>query len=303
MRFASGRWFLAGSALAGAASAAAPSTRFFLEFDAPAGCPSEVTFRSQVMARTSAAEFSESRSGARRLSVLIAKLDGGYLGRLAIESTGASPTSREVEAGSCDEVVAALALTTSLNIDGPAAESGRGPVTASPARSSVLSLGAQAAAAGVPSGLPSPRFGAFAELFAPDQGFGARLLGAYGYGDVGGPEQGGVDLSLLTARLSVCPFEQAWFLRVSSCGFAELGALLVEGRDVVGPRSETRPWLAAGVEVWLRYPSTGGWFVAGGIELDLPVIRHRFRLQDNSELYAVPRVTGALGLSLGVHLE
>lgn len=273
------------------------TTIFYLEYTASEGCPGEVTFRSQVRARTSKLDFAESPAGAQRLVVRIAALESGFLGRLSFEAAPGELAAREVQAESCDEVVAALALTTALNVD-PAVER----ETTASAPSAPWSIGAQLSLTGVPSSFPAPRVGAFVDWFAP---FGSWIMGgrgtfAYSFGSEGSRERGRTALSLLSARLSLCPLGRRWVVETFVCALGEVGALQARGEDVEAPRSSGRAWVAGGSELSLRFPALSTWFLGASGELLIPLTRQRFVLEDGTEVYAVPRLTGAAGLSFGI---
>jgi hypothetical protein len=279
--------------------ASSVSQRFLLEYSAPAGCPTEVTFRSQVRARTSQLEFVA--RDAPRLSILIAAVEGAYLGRLSIGSAPEEPTTREIEATTCDEVVAALALSTALHVD-PSAVDGE------PARHAEAeprwSVAAELALSGVPSSFPTVRSGASLDFVPEPQAltWGARALVAYASGSEGSATRGGIRISLLETRLSFCPLVARFWIEGSLCGFGETGLLAARGQDVDAPRSAQRPWLGGGAELGLRYPARGAWFVGAGTELLVALTRQRFVLEDNSEIYELTRFAGAARVSLGFRL-
>ncbi len=315
MRVASALGFVAVVASTGPVRAEPKPAVYFLEYVAPVGCPGEVTFRSQVRARTSNLAFANAEADAPRLSILIAEVDSGYLGRMSVDSGASGSTPREIEAKTCDEVVAALALTTALNFDPDAGDlRPRTPPPSSlgqptPPRAEVLrplpwSIGAELAATAAPSSFPAPRGGLFVDWLAarPDWTFGGGAALFYGFGKEGDSERGRVALSLLNARLSLCPLARRWVVQVSACAFGDLGILTVSGEGVPSPRSERRPWLSGGLQLWSSFPASSRWFVAAHGELSVIAVRQRFRLDDNSEIYAVGRVGGALGVAFGFRL-
>ncbi len=315
MRVASALAFLAVVASTGPARSEPAAVVYFLEYVAPAGCPGEVTFRSQVRARTSNLAFASGQVDAPRLSILIAEVDSGYLGRMSFDSGPGGSTSREIEAKTCDEVVAALALTTALNFDpdagdlrprtGPPGNLGQ----PTPPRTQVLgpppwSIGAELAATAAASSFPTPRGGLFVDWLAPraDWTFGGGAALFYGFGKGGDGERGRVALSLLNARLSLCPLARRSVVQISACAFGDLGILKASGEGVSHPRTERRPWVSGGLQLWASFPASSRWFFAVHGEASVIAVRQHFRLENNFEIYAVGRLAGALGVASGFRL-
>ncbi len=89
-----------------------------LDYEAPAACPTDAAFRSEVRARI--AERPTAAIDARRFRARIVESQGGtYLGTL---ETADPPSVREVSGASCEEVVRALVVFVALAVSPPASE-------------------------------------------------------------------------------------------------------------------------------------------------------------------------------------
>jgi hypothetical protein len=114
---------------------------------------------------------------------------------------------------------------------------------------------------------------------------------------------GGVRMVQTVATLDLCPLRwTAWNLRIAPCVHGEGGAADVSGVGVSPARSETRPWLAAGVLGRVRYVAISPFFIEiyGGADVTLQ--RDRFFFEPDSTVFRAPLVsgyaTGALGLTI-----
>jgi hypothetical protein len=114
---------------------------------------------------------------------------------------------------------------------------------------------------------------------------------------------GGVRMVQTLATLDLCPLRwTAWNLRIAPCLHGEGGAVEVSGVGVSPARSETRPWLAAGVLGRVRYVVISPFFIEvyGGV--DLTIQRDRFFFEPDNTVFRAPLVSGfasgALGLTI-----
>jgi len=87
-----------------------------VEYSVPAGCPDQGAFERSVTARTARFEAAVGGRGARVLRVAVHGSDVGFSGDLEI-SDSLGTTRRLVSAGTCADVVSALALVAALTID------------------------------------------------------------------------------------------------------------------------------------------------------------------------------------------
>jgi hypothetical protein len=144
-------WIIPSSALAQAPPA------WQLRFSAPVACSTEQDFRKALNDRASWSETSP-RALNHRISVSILPTDGGWTGRVLVES-GADGVrvERTAQAKHCPELVPALALMTALALDLEPAASQRASTPAATDGKSRSSSRALPVAAGVPSlpGAPS----------------------------------------------------------------------------------------------------------------------------------------------------
>jgi len=102
---------------AGATHAADGPTLLVAAYEAPAPCPARSGFLARVLARTARAEVTTTGAATLRVEVTIVARVGGYQGRLRIAPNGDDETERLVTAGSCAEVIDALALVVALTVD------------------------------------------------------------------------------------------------------------------------------------------------------------------------------------------
>lgn len=104
-------WVAASSALAQVPPA------WHLRFTAPEACSTEQDFRKALDDRASRSEISP-RALNQRIVVSIVPTDGGWTGRLLVESSADGVRiERTAEAARCEELVPALALMTALALD------------------------------------------------------------------------------------------------------------------------------------------------------------------------------------------
>jgi hypothetical protein len=88
-----------------------------VEYEEFEGCPQRADFVREVMMRTPRARLSEPGEASRTVIVVLRRAGAATRGNLVLREASGAETTREVEAGSCEEAVSALALVTALAID------------------------------------------------------------------------------------------------------------------------------------------------------------------------------------------
>ena len=96
---------------------AAPPALVAVRYDAQTPCPDRSVFIGNLLARTRRLRLTEDRPDAVVFAVRIGSGEADSHGTLEVTTPGRKPTLREVRAGTCEEVVEALALVAALTID------------------------------------------------------------------------------------------------------------------------------------------------------------------------------------------
>ncbi len=228
--------------LPAAASADEPSAA--VTYSAPADCPDSAAFIALLTTRAAGSWRFREGTGDPQFVVEIREAREGKLGRLRRRTGGRVSDAREVRAGSCQEVVQALALTTTLSLAAAVEEPG-----ASPWRWNV-GVGVAAVALLPPAPMLQARIHVETSplqrngLHAPD----LRLILAHARNDL--LSVGAARFSLSSIGVSACPL--SWrALRV--CLDGDAGVLAGAGRGVDRPRSILTWWTAAGALASARW--------------------------------------------------
>jgi hypothetical protein len=249
------------------------SSEVKLEYSAPSSCPGEITFRTQVSGRTSRVTFGPE---GEKLVVRIVRAGGAFVGR----ASGA--VEKEVRATTCDEVVAALAIVTSLAFEPP-------PEAPTPSTSTGTGTGTATATA---TTMPPPRpirksavgvgatigvvrdfgldYGGFIEGSRDD--LSVRLGVVHASRSVSAPFGGSLDLGLTTGRASVCPIA---FGFLSPCVAGEVGALVGKPLDIPSATTARRTWAAIDLALRFTFP-LGPLFAELEGYVGAPLTRDRF---------------------------
>jgi hypothetical protein len=103
-----------------------------LAYEAPDGCPSQRDFVDAVAARDADFETAGPTGVRRVMVVAIRKQGGGFAGVFQVRDGEAATNKREVQGGSCAEVVDALAVVTAIALR-PESAAGAQPASATPA--------------------------------------------------------------------------------------------------------------------------------------------------------------------------
>lgn len=145
---------LVGVRRASAADDAVPTS---VGFAAPPECPGVDAFAAQLHARTGKFARSEDPSVEGRVEVTVRQGSGGraYVGRVHVR-IGGSTTDRELRAGRCETLVAALALTTAIVLDPEGARTDAVVVPSASASAAPPPSMASASASAPPPPVPSP---------------------------------------------------------------------------------------------------------------------------------------------------
>jgi hypothetical protein len=287
---------------AAAASASAPQ-RLRVTYSAPQECPGELTFRTQVQARTTRVEFA---ADGTELVVQIQKSEAGYSGRLSGSLAGPQPEA--LAAPTCDEVVAALALLAALRVDSDAGRVAEIEVTPIPPKRHrprasarvenrtfelVLSVGARSGlgrawspALGVGVGWVHRDWARIVQM--PD--LHLSLMGVMG-GTLAKPGLE-AELGLVSGALDVCPLGKSFGVRVTLCAAVEGGAVIAQ---LEPGDSLASPLVAVGSAArmsWSTGPLLLGLRVAGMANL----VRPSYFYRPDTVAYATPwwALAGAL---------
>jgi hypothetical protein len=128
-------------------------------YGAPPECPQQDAFIRQILERTSRARLAQAGEVGRTFVVSVQPRGEQYWGVLTVTASSGETTSRQVAAGSCEEVVSALGLVTALTIDPEASVAPLGqaplPPAATPAPAGPAVPAAPAAAPAAPAAAPA----------------------------------------------------------------------------------------------------------------------------------------------------
>jgi hypothetical protein len=280
-----GAVLLAAASVALFARAADEAEPVRARFDGAVGCSDEARFFDAIRARTSRVRPAGEGEAALTFRVTVRARGDRSVGRLVVEESARASAPRVVEAATCDEAVAALALIAALSVDPdariadagaadapieapPAAEPDAPVAVSAPPIPAIVPVAAdrppQAAAAAPPaaprahvaSGLGAgvPSFFEAATI-APslfvDLAFARRALPSVRLSvgraarDAASSSRGDAQMIWLFTDLAVCPLHTS-SASLAACAEIEAGAL--EARVTgAATQSRTRPWLALGL--------------------------------------------------------
>jgi len=289
-----------------------------LDWVAPQSCGGPEGFLVAMQRRSRAIVPARSGEPARRLRVVVQQKGQQLRGTLSLLGTDASEGRRVVEAGSCAEVVEALALAAVLSVDPEALWSGASEAGHTPSQGEVPSD--EAARRGTPRRAPARRNeGSLETQRRLGRGWSLGLLGAergyltagqlweYGlWARVRGGRRGAfLDLSLRhstldngaaafsfwTGRLTASPAGARLFgdWVVSPRLWLEAGSFGAEGRGTLVTHSVDRSLWLTGAEAALGWhPGALSLELAGSLQL--PLVARRFVLGDDAR--RVGRISG-----------
>jgi hypothetical protein len=263
-----------------------------LIYVAPPGCPGEITFRSQLQARTARLAFDPDASD--ELRIVIERADHGYSGHVVWGEPPADATALQAE--TCDEVVAGLALSVALRVDTearavpdlPRAEKReRAPSKPVSARGLELAL-----LGGASSGLGrsvSPQLGMSAGWVSFTAGWLRALpdvriyLASVRGGTLSKPGLS-AELDSYSAALEACPLALARQPVLSLCGFLEGGVVVA---TLTPETSVASAVLGLGPSVRLAFETRG--FVAGArVAASFDALRTSYLFRPDSVAYRSP---------------
>jgi hypothetical protein len=296
-----------------------------LEYRASGDCPSEAEFIARVRARTSRIRPAWSEEPARTFSVA---LDAGPppAGRLQIAVHDKLGGKRSVQADRCSDVADALALMVALAVDpqADARPSVASSAAAEPARAEPAPVTTDAPAHRAAPRYEAARFSAgldfvLATAVAPSAvlggsayvGFRTRSEGWFdpslrlAFAIAGGPAidvpaGGRASFLWTTGRADACAITWPHApLRLTACARLEAGALRVAGSAIVGGKSATRPWVAAGPLLRAEWPVTGPLFMDADASLLFRAVEDRFYFLPDRTVYQVPLAGLGVGIGLG----
>jgi hypothetical protein len=286
----------------------APAEEIRLVYQAPPGCPDELSFWNELTARSPA---QRTHREARTFTVSLDQGPEGVRGVLAIRERDGRSTLRHVDGATCLETAKALALVAALALEEAAREGAPVPPTSPPPLSPVrppppeaprpwsigagVHLGASAGAA------PAPLIGVplFVEIApAPELRIRAHLIRAYAEKAIMPDER--LDFESTVGRLDACAFQRRFLGRFTAlpCLTLEAGGLRVRASGVDDARDRTRPWVAPGVAGRLAVRAWRALWLEVEGNTTFPLIRDRFYLAPETTIHQVPLVT--VGVSAGV---
>jgi hypothetical protein len=300
-----------------------------IRYSAPPECPSERWFSDDVLARIPSARRAAPGEQARRFDVTVTSASKKSRASLAFIDTEGRRVERQLDAESCAEVVAGIAVVTAVAIDPRLAEAERpapdepepapapppsirpaaSKPSAQPRRAWNASLGAHLGAVSDVAPVWSPSVEVFSELAPSDAALALRL--ALGYADSRDFERDGATLRfwLLEGRAEVCPFP--WKLgggvRILPCAGFEAGAVHGEGRAsprVAEPAGTTGAWMAVAVGPSVELDVAGPFFVGVRGLVRLPLLSREYVLErPETEAYETPALGFGAFLALGARLS
>jgi hypothetical protein len=315
--------------LAGFARAEPRPLRVALDYRAPESCPDDAAFRAQVLGRTPRVRFAAQGAPSDLLwRVTLAETASGARGALRVSSEQQGPLERRVTAADCARVASALSLVAALSVDpdaslstqeteaspphAPPPSAKREPRTASPppppparagtgaARLSLgLSLAGRTGLAPHVSWAPRP-FVAVSLRSKGGHTWGIGLSATQAPGSAS-LALGQADFTWSLGRLEAFPVRAsfgAW--RLEPALFFEAGQLRARGVGVAPSSEVRRPALFAGAlgrASFLAFNVLVLQIEAGPL---VALERDRFYLFENTTIFRVPRLTGAVAVGVGL---
>lgn len=293
--------------------AAQPNARLALTWNTPPGCPTAENLQARVNALLGG-EGSASRVADVRASGQVERTESGFRLLLSTEVAGA-PSSRVIEARTCDELTGAAAIAIALlarsTLGGPAAESGESPASSPASASSDASQPASSEpASATPAAKPSPTPAAdsppatlhlvidapvgvagWGVLPSTALGLGAGLglrwksLRAVASGELWAPQNHAVSgfgshFALQSARIEACLLHALGSVELGPCVGSAVQRLTGDGirSGVFSPSSRTTVWGSgvAGVFASVATPGFAPLRLFGEASVVVSPLRPRF---------------------------
>lgn len=288
-------WFSTGLLVVAWTSSASaqPSERLALTWSAPAGCPNAESVQARVSGLLGG-DASASRVADVRAAGQVERVEGGFRLLLSMGIAGA-PSSRVIEARTCDELAGAAAIAIALlarsTLSGASASSGEGlsdpsssalapenapvpplepAVSAPPARTQptpvpTASGGGLHAVLDVPVGLAS--WGSMpAAAFGLGAGLGVRwkALRVVAQGEVWAPQNSKFSgfvshFTMQSARVEACLVQSLGGVELAPCLGSAVQRLKGDGigSNVFSPGSSTTLWFSGLAGVFVSLPTPG----------------------------------------------
>jgi len=281
-----------------------------IEYSAPPACPSEAEFRRAVESRAPVSTFQWR---------IILRIDKKYAGTLTVERAKEIVLARVLEDQSCADLVTALAIAGALAVSENDVRPNRARKPApfvpepvvdvpppAPVEKVALRAGLSTETTSYLSPSPSYGLGAFGEIEKPGRFFALRARLGFHFA-TSFPVQVQTASALVSsgfARLELggvhVRFARILAFRASAIG--DVGALVVEGRDILMAQTVTVPFADIGAIARLSW-ETGLFFVeiSGGAVVPLTRPTFFFQFPSRQTAFEVPAV-GALG-EVGVGLR
>lgn len=290
---------------------------FAVSYRAAAECPNQATFEAAILARAPRAAKADAGSEPH----VRIEADLSAAPRLRISTSDGTSQDREIVAEGCTEAMQSMAVIAAMILDAqpeppapavveapataplPRRDEPAPPVPVAPRRQ--VGWGASVGAVAESAAAPTTAFGAVAgaeirstarALVSPS----ARLSLVLAQAERVETDAGDARFRLVLGRAHLCglSFESArGNLRL--CTLLEGGALLGQGIEARNQRSQTMPWLAAGVA------ALAGFQLAEPVSLELGaggralLVRDQFVFSPQQLIHQVPDL--AWNLSLGLH--
>ena len=258
------------------------------------------------------------RGTTRPLAVRVALRREGLRYQGEVEAPGAP--RRSLRAGDCHALAQALALATTLLLDGtdlgseplaapppaprdeaPPARPETPPLTPTPALSEGrFAVTAAASAAALFLALPSPLLGARVGASVGTRGPGPRVELAVTFGEALRGSAPDAAFRQLAGVLEIAPWSfVAGAFRAAPLAFVEVGATWTRGEEAVTPLESTTPWTAAGAGLDVAVALGSGLRARVGAAAVAPFSRYRFvYAQPERLVYEAPALAARMHLGL-----
>ncbi len=274
----------------------AASAAQVVSYDAPLGCPDESALVDEIRARSAHWPHLRWANGEVRVSVRVRAETAETIGAMSIEDGARHVVgSREIRGATCAEVTQALAAFVALTLDTAdvthpptAAPAPTSPPVLAPAPCTPIAPPPPPApvriALGVAVGLRTGTTGPIAPTFslgvelsrigANAWGFGlrARALGGYSFPLAAGV--GYATLELGAVAIEPCVLRRIGdHVRFALCAATEIGALFIQGRNLVTESDVVKPWGSVGAAATVGFSSTQALTLELGIGALVPLLR------------------------------
>lgn len=302
-----------------------------LAVEVPPECPSDLA--AQILSRTPRTRLARQGEPARRVDARIVKVDDRYRGAVALDGQGGEPVVRQVEAPSCNEVTAALALIAALAIDPEASLAPQAPPppppppsiapaptptipqepgSSEPSNRFLEVQPAVEAGFGVISGV-APRVIAggilMLELGIPREDPLVLVRAGASYWTNGqiailradGTANAAAAYSAVLARIETCVALRVERFWAAPCATFDVGSLTVEGSEnggtITAAYQESQLWAAPGPAARVGWDAVGPLTIAVDGALTFPLKRDTYVVEEPRQIaHDVPIVAARAGI-------